>query len=50
MQTPLLCIQTIFLLFELLFTAEVLLIGHAVTKNYVSVVFQSESTKSISHE
>ena len=44
MQTPLLCIQ-LFLLFEELFDAEVLLIGHAVTQSYVFVVFQSEATK-----
>ena len=35
----------LFLLFEELFDAKVLLIGHAVTQNYVSVVFQSEASK-----
>ena len=50
MQTPLLCIQTIFLLFEWLFDAKVLLNGHAVEQNYVFVVFQSEATKNNSHD
>ena len=50
MQTTLLCIQTIFLLFELLFTTKVLLNGHAVTQNNVSVVYQSESTENNPHD
>ena len=45
MQTPLLCIQTILLLFELLVSANVLLNGHTATQNYVFVVFQLELTK-----
>ena len=38
-----------FLLVEWLFDAKVLLNGHAVTQNYVFVVFQSEATKNNSH-
>ena len=49
MQTTSLCIQTIFWLFELLFTAKVLLNGHAVTQTNVSVVYQSESTETNPH-
>ena len=49
MQTPLLCIQT-FLLFEELFDAKVLNIGHAVTQNYVFVVFQLEANKNSSND
>ena len=40
----------LFLLFEELFDAKVLLIGHAVTQNYVFVVFQSEATKNNSND
>ena len=43
------CIQ-IFLLFEELFDAKVLLIGHAVRQNYVFIVFQSEATKNNSND
>ena len=39
-----------FLLVQWLFDAKVLLNGHDVTQNYVFVVFQSEATKSISHD
>ena len=39
-----------FLLFEELFDAKVLLIGHAVTQNYVFVVFQSEATDNNSYD
>ena len=39
-----------FLLFEELFDAKVLLIGHAVTQSYVFVVFQSEETENNSHD
>ena len=39
-----------FLLVDWLFDAKVLLNGHAVTQNYVFVVFQSEATKSNSHD
>ena len=49
MRTPLLCIQ-ISLLFKELFDAKVLLFGHAVTQNNVSVIFQSEATENNSHE
>ena len=38
------------LLFEWLFDAKVLLNGHAVTQNYVFVVFQSEATENKSHD
>ena len=40
----------IFLLFEELLNAKVLLIGHAVTQIYVYVVFQSEATKNNSND
>ena len=49
MQTPLLCILT-FLLFEELFDAKLLLIGHAVSQDYVFVIFQSEATKTNSND
>ena len=39
------CAFKLFLLFEELFDAKVLLIGHAVTQNFVFVVFQSEANK-----
>ena len=39
-----------FLLFVLLFTAWILVNGHAVTQNYVFVVYQSESTKNNPHQ
>ena len=39
-----------FLWFEWLFDAKVPLNGHAVTQNYVSVVFQSQATENNSHE
>ena len=44
------CAFKLFLLFEELFDAKVLLIGHAVTQNYVFVVFQSEATKNNSND
>ena len=40
----------LFLLFEELLDAKVLIIGHAVTQNYVFVVFQSEATKNNSND
>ena len=40
----------LFLLFEELFDVKVLLIGHAVTQNYVFVVFQPEATKNNSKD
>ena len=49
MQTFLLCIQTFFLLVERLFNAKVLPNGHALTENYVILIFQSEATKNNSH-
>ena len=39
-----------FLLVKWLFDAKVLLNGHAVTQNYVFVVFQSEATRNNSHD
>ena len=39
-----------YLLVEWLFDAKVLLNGHALTQNYVFVVFQSEATKDNSHD
>ena len=39
-----------FLLVEWLVDAKVMLNGHAVTQNYVSVVFQSEATRNNSHD
>ena len=39
-----------FLLIEKLFDAKVLPVGHAVTQNYVIVVFQSETTEKKSHD
>ena len=39
-----------FLLGEWLFDAKVLINSHAVTQNYVFVVFQSEATKNNSHD
>ena len=39
-----------FLLVERLFDVKVLPNGHAVTQNYVFVVFQSEATKNNSHD
>ena len=44
------CEFKLFLLFEELFDAKVLLIGHAVTQNYAFVVFQSEETKNNSSD
>ena len=44
------CAFKLSLLFEELFDAKVLLIGHAVTQNYVFVVFQSEATKNNSND
>ena len=44
------CAFKLFLLFEELFDAKVLLIGHAVTQNYVFVVFQLEATKNNSND
>ena len=48
MQTPLLCIETNILLYEWLFDANVLLIGHVVAQNSF-LAFQSEATKNNSH-
>ena len=44
------CAFKLYLLFEEIFDAKVLLIGHAVTQNYVIVVFQTEATKNKSKE
>ena len=44
------CAFKLFLLFEELFDAKLLPIGHAVTQNYVFVVFQSEATKNNSDD
>ena len=44
------CAFKVFLVFEELFVAKVLIIGHAVTQNYVFVVFQSEATKNNSND
>ena len=44
------CAFKLFLFFQELFDAKVLLIGHAVTKNYVFVVFQSAATKNNSND
>ena len=42
---PRCCAFKLILLFQELFDAKVLLIGHAVTQNFVFVVFQSKATK-----
>ena len=47
MQTPLLRIQTIFVISR---TLRRLLTGHAVAQNYVFVVLQPETTKNNSHD
>ena len=44
------CAFKLFLLFEEIFDAKVLLIGHIVTQNYFFVVFQSEATKHNSND
>ena len=44
------CAFKLFLLFEELFDAKVLLIAHAVTQNYVFVVFQTEATENNSND
>ena len=44
------CAFKLFLSFEEFFDAKVLLIGHAVTQNYVFVVFPSEATKHNSND
>ena len=44
------CAFKLFLLFEELFDAKVLLIGHSVTQNYVFVVCQSAATKNNSKD
>ena len=46
---PYCAFKLFFLLFEWLFDAKVLHIGHAVKQNYVFVVFQSEATENNSH-
>ena len=44
------CAFKLFLFFQDLFDAKVLLIGHAVTQNYVFLVLESEATRNYSND